>query len=394
MISGHSDRWAAHFITAMLAVAALASVTAAAAPADAPSGVVLQQRGYGWVLTDEKGMSIYVTVRDQQPSKSTCTASCAETWPPVAAPGDAQGHGEWSIVTRDDGSKQWAFEGHPLYRYSNDQSPGDSYGDDLQNAWSLATKFIERPSSVSVSKNVLGYVLVDSNSGATLYYYEEDEPGRSSCDADCVRVWSPHEAPRMANARGDWTIVARGDGIRQWAYKGRPLYRYSGDLTPGEAYGHGGQGGKWQAAILEPLAPLMDWVRVQASDAGLILSDQEGRTLYGRTVSRIRNRALGAAPARSEGNAQDIHDAGPTTACVECPRSYWRPVIASDGAKPSGNWSLVNRDDGRLQWAYKGEPLYTNTRDTWAGALNGVRSGDRSWHALMRSGQQMQGTGN
>ena len=165
--------------------------------------------------------------------------------------------------------------------------------------------------------------------------------------------------------------------------------------------------------------PLPSWVTVQASDAGLILADSQARTLYGRTQARIRNAALGdtapsSRPYDISGRPYDPTGTAPrderagsartaqkgmsavrrTTGCVECPRSYWEPVFAKPNDKPSGNWSIVTRADKKLQWAFKGEPLYTHGRDTWAGALNGVRSGDRSWHALMRSGLAMQGTGN
>jgi predicted lipoprotein with Yx(FWY)xxD motif len=46
--------------------------------------------------------------------------------------------GEWTVVTRDDGSKQWAYKGKPLYRWIKDQKAGDRTGDGFNNAWRLA----------------------------------------------------------------------------------------------------------------------------------------------------------------------------------------------------------------------------------------------------------------
>ncbi|MFY0104123.1 hypothetical protein ABTP95_19980 [Acinetobacter baumannii] len=41
-------------------------------------------------------------------------------------------------MTRDDGKGQWAYKGHPLYRWSKDQKPGDTTGDGVIGAWHVA----------------------------------------------------------------------------------------------------------------------------------------------------------------------------------------------------------------------------------------------------------------
>lgn len=51
---------------------------------------------------------------------------------------DAKASGDWSIVTRDDGGKQWAYKGKPLYVYSKDGKPGDKTGDNFNNVWHVA----------------------------------------------------------------------------------------------------------------------------------------------------------------------------------------------------------------------------------------------------------------
>jgi predicted lipoprotein with Yx(FWY)xxD motif len=56
------------------------------------------------------------------------------------------------------------------------------------------------------------------------------------------------------------------------------------------------------------------------------------------------------------------------------------PVLAPASAKPMGQWSAIRRDDGRLQWAYRGHPVYSFFHD----APNDPRGDgeDGAWHIL------------
>lgn len=49
----------------------------------------------------------------------------------------------------------------------------------------------------------------------------------------------------------------------------------------------------------------------------------------------------------------------------------WPPLFAAEGAKPDGNWSVITRDDGKAQWAYKGKPLYFWVKDSKPGDRTG-----------------------
>src|ERR1700679_1747503 len=60
---------------------------------------------------DGKGMTLYTYDKDDQPGKSACSGDCATAWPALAAPATAQPFGDWSLIIRDDGSKQWALKG-------------------------------------------------------------------------------------------------------------------------------------------------------------------------------------------------------------------------------------------------------------------------------------------
>ena len=89
-------------------------------------------------LTDAKGMTLYTFDRDTVPGKSVCNGPCATNWPPLMVSAGATPSGDWTIVTRDDGGKQWAYKGKPLYAWAKDAKPGDKTGDGVNNVWHTA----------------------------------------------------------------------------------------------------------------------------------------------------------------------------------------------------------------------------------------------------------------
>lgn len=90
----------------------------------------------GNVLTDAKGMTLYTFEKDSE-GKSACNGPCATNWPVLKAEAsDAAGEG-YTVIARDDGSKQWAYKGKPLYTFTKDQKPGDVTGDGFLG-WRLA----------------------------------------------------------------------------------------------------------------------------------------------------------------------------------------------------------------------------------------------------------------
>jgi predicted lipoprotein with Yx(FWY)xxD motif len=92
----------------------------------------------GKALVDLNGMTLYVFDRDGA-GKSNCNAQCAISWLPLIADTDAQPSGSFSFITRDDGRKQWAYKGKPLYTWAKDKKPGDATGDGVNNVWHLAS---------------------------------------------------------------------------------------------------------------------------------------------------------------------------------------------------------------------------------------------------------------
>ena len=88
------------------------------------------------LMTGPNGMTLYTFDKDAIGSgKSVCNGQCATNWPPFMAAATDQPGGDWTIVTRDDGSKQWAWGGQPLYYRAKDQKPGDMTGDGFNKVW-------------------------------------------------------------------------------------------------------------------------------------------------------------------------------------------------------------------------------------------------------------------
>jgi predicted lipoprotein with Yx(FWY)xxD motif len=84
----------------------------------------------------------------------------------------------------------------------------------------------------------------------TLYTFDKDEPGKSNCYDQCAVNWPPFLAEAGAMAEGEWTIVDRTDGTKQWAYEGKPLYLYIEDKKAGDVTGEG-KGGVWHVAMAD-----------------------------------------------------------------------------------------------------------------------------------------------
>lgn len=86
------------------------------------------------ILVNGAGMTVYTFDKDVAASgKSACNGPCADNWPAVPAPAEVAA--PYSVLTRDDGAKQLAYQGKPLYLYKADQKPGERHGDNFKNLW-------------------------------------------------------------------------------------------------------------------------------------------------------------------------------------------------------------------------------------------------------------------
>ena len=100
-------------------------------------------------------------------------------------------------------------------------------------------------------------------------------------------------------------------------------------------------------------------MQVMKTSMGNVLADAKGMTLY-----TFDKDAMGKSNCNGE--------------CAE----YWPPAKASASDKPAGDLTIIKRDDGSLQWADGGKPLYTFKNDTKPGDTSGDKK-NNVWHAVM-----------
>ena len=359
----------------------LGSVFAVSAPA-APSQIVLKPQGHGWVLTDVDGMTLYTYARDAQPGKSMCVEQCAQLWPPFEVDAEFVAAQGWSIVDRPEGTQQLAYDDKPLYRYSIDESAGDTYGEGVQALWAVAVIPLPTPPGIEIQKTLQGYVAADHDR-KTLYTPANAVAPESLCvDERCAEGWQPFRAPWAARDFNDWTVFTRTDGVRQWAYNGQPLFRFANDVYPRETQGDGvtmsANAGVAKALVLQPRTPYPEWVTVHATDAGEMLANRSGNTVYTYDPIKLRPRYIGLDVEIR------IPPIGPE----------WVPILAApEATTPGGNWAIRTLDNGDRQWVYKGKLVYTNARDKTQGSFLGYRhGGNRAWNVIMHSEDALVGT--
>jgi predicted lipoprotein with Yx(FWY)xxD motif len=323
---------------------------------------------------DGKGMTLYTYDKDDG-GKSACTGDCAKDWVPLAAPATATAFGDWTVVARDDGSKQWALKGKPLYTYAKDTKPGDGGGNGVDQVWHIAlAKFGEGyklPDGLALldSANAAGGALVNDQ-GMPLYTYDKDPTGgKPTCVAQpCSDHWAPYLAAQIAKPVGDFTVIDRGDGVFQWAFKGKPLYSFDGDTVAGDTNGNGLENYWHVATIMRNFMPTgVTIARNRFGGENLALSD--GRPLY------IRDRVVSTNTGHNlrtgtRGNPMVGKILGTASCTAECTKS-WIPLAAPADAQPSAYWDVATRDDGSKQWTYRGFAVYSFVDDKKPGDMLG-----------------------
>ncbi|WP_126976909.1 COG4315 family predicted lipoprotein [Frigidibacter oleivorans] len=115
----------------VLALSAVLPLPAAAAPAMTGGSAL------GPVLTDARGMTLYIFDEDRD-GQSACYDACAVNWPPLLAEAGAVPEGDFTLSPRKDGAMQWTLRGQPLYTWIKDAAPGDVTGDGVKGVWHAA----------------------------------------------------------------------------------------------------------------------------------------------------------------------------------------------------------------------------------------------------------------
>jgi predicted lipoprotein with Yx(FWY)xxD motif len=119
------------FIIAALAVVVLPASLANAQ--SAPAGI----HTANGALADAKGNPLYTFDWDTMKGMSHCVGQCARDWPPLKAGPKDTAVGDWTIISREDGTLQWAYKDKPIYTYANDTAGKPGMGGALDN-WKLA----------------------------------------------------------------------------------------------------------------------------------------------------------------------------------------------------------------------------------------------------------------
>ncbi|WP_421782143.1 hypothetical protein [Kiloniella litopenaei] len=119
----------------IVAATTLIMVSPLAASAENLDGIVTtSETSLGEILVNNNGMTLYSFDKDSS-GKSACNGGCAKAWPPLLASSSAAEQGNYTKITRDDGTQQWAYKGMPLYGWVQDKKPGDVTGDKFKGVW-------------------------------------------------------------------------------------------------------------------------------------------------------------------------------------------------------------------------------------------------------------------
>ena len=399
---------------ALFGVAVLAAVTVwpsaalgeeSAAPPTVPPGLTLVEvvrelrsstAQVLWTrIGDADGRTLLVSAGDQ-PGVANCVDDCAREFPPLLAAAGAVPYGDWSLVPRPNGGQQWVYRLHPLYTWSKEEEPGEvatnvgltetanlKLAEDATMAGSLlppegwrVARFDPGTSTtvpdgiaVRLVSSAQAVVLTDFD-GYTLYAFAGDaaHDGQTCSDHGCTMDWLPAVAPALALDVGDFSVVTRADGSRQWAWRTQPLYRYHGDLLPGDVHGRAAAA-RWQVAVLMENFRPPEVAVTTLEGYGDVLS-LHGMTLY--TGSAFRKVWGGRNLRDSYKNAyfRGKRLGGDACADADC-LARWRPFEAAADAASNGFWEVITRPDGTRQWAYKGYALYTYAGDTAPGQNRG-----------------------
>ncbi len=124
-----------------IAAAALIFATVGALPAVASShgnDLVHSRKFKGEVyMMNAVHMSLYTYDKDGD-SVSNCYGACAQNWPPAILPAGSKLGENYTLFTREDGTMQIAYKGHPLYLFAGDKKVGDRNGDGVGGVWRLS----------------------------------------------------------------------------------------------------------------------------------------------------------------------------------------------------------------------------------------------------------------
>lgn len=367
----------------------------------APTANVIE--GTGAALMSEAGLSLYF-FRNDEVGVSNCTGaegdepggtddpeSCAGRWPPALAGDGAEESGNYTFVTRSDGTSQWAFKGYPLYTFAGDSAQGDINGDGVGGLWDLARPDPVKLQSFEDASRFVGNKTIwsatfngdalekfrEDKDGFTLYIFDLDPLNEAACydlaDGGCINNWPPLLADAGAKPSGNFTVVELDNGEKQWALRGKPLYLFVNDAVAGETNGNG-INEVWHTANQAPAL-------YRTNEIGTLL------TATGRTYTLLPTDESNASFEISWVNKDQFtlytfdNDTDNTSNCEGNCIVNWPPFLANEYDVNYGKFTIFERADGQRQWAWNNKPLYFFAGDSEKAQVNGDNVGG-VWHII------------
>ncbi|NQZ80515.1 MAG: hypothetical protein HRT52_05810 [Colwellia sp.] len=345
-----------------------------------PSSMAVNDNGS--LVLAESGLSLY-TFDNDSPGASTCdgtpedTDTCAGKWPPLLASNGAVASSDMTIITRSDGSMQWALKGMPLYHWFQDTAQGDINGDGINGIWHLArpmpiaettindiNSYVgnQTIATVTSSADILTSMRIDKDN-FTLYTFDNDPLDDSACAGNCINIWPPLLADTGAVAMPPLSVITATNGNKQWAYKGKPLYFFQSDMAAGDINGDE-INNIWHIASQEPAIQRTSNNGRSLSATGKVnvLMSMDGSTTEFEVMSMDK-----------DGFSLYVFDNDVTTmsTCEAQCLANWPAFVPSEEDVAIGDFTFFTRTDGTKQWAHQGMPLYFFKNDLQRGDING-----------------------
>jgi len=405
-------------IAAALVGASVAPAIAAKDGGDAAMPATLTMTFDGPVMVAPSGMTLYVhsaenvkaekfrwmctnvpvtTTNDQQSGIGErpnigfkLIKSCLQKFSPYVADASAKPVGDFTIVDRPEGTKQWAYKNLPLYYSTRDRKPGDRNGAAAggfggggrgRGGIAFASTQIQLPTGFKFSRQEDGLVLATSENDRAVYTPRGGSRVRLAGGLLGGAEFKPLSAPAIAAVSGEWGIINEAAGRKQYAFRGKPLYMAPAGVSDDDIRATGA----WELVVVQKGPSLPSAVGKALTLTGDVYTDKKGMSLY------TYNCNAGGVTCDESGDPAAFMVA----LCgdgKECARR-WRPYMAAANAKPEGEFSILDitypmftdmrgglypADAPKVKvWAYRGKPLFTyyedeKPGDMWGSSIGGI----------------------
>ena len=358
-----------------------------------PSAVFIGSSDWaGPIYTTSAGMTLYTTAMDERkPGVFGCSGTrsekgrrgggfplpryehrrtCIQRWLPFAPIAGVEPIGRWTILTRPNDQKQWAFDGKPVYTSTRDKAPGDvngTMGFARHGVWRLVEVPRRFPRGVKVIFKVDGLMLADEKTDRLLF-----STGTKTNSGNAE--WTAVFASELDMPFDDWDLAVHTGGGRQWTFKGMPLYR----PRDGAQVSKNVAAGRWQPIVFHKAKdrPAFLTMQMTVPEVGWVYSNAQGRTLYAFSCFDGPDQLPCDEPGDAAAHRSALCGTG-----EQCARE-WRPVLAAPDDAPVGYWGIDKVPDPPFAdaagaygenvptvraWTYHGRPVYTFSGDKYPG---------------------------